>query len=89
MRLFIGFLLLALVALQYKLWVGDASVKEWFNLEKKVSIQEEQNKKLELRNHALEADIDELKSGDQALEEAARYNLGMVKDGEVYYHVVE
>ena len=41
-----------------------------------------------MRNRALEADVTELKSGDQALEERARYDLGMIKDDETYYHFV-
>ena len=41
------------------------------------------------RNQAVEADIAELKSGEQALEERARYDLGMVKQGEIYYQVVD
>ena len=41
------------------------------------------------RNRALQADILQLKSGEQALEERARYELGMIKDGEIYYHFIE
>lgn len=79
------FLLLALAGLQYKLWVGDGSVLQWFRLENKLATEEQENKELIARNRALEADILELKSGEQALEEQARYQLGMVKDGEIYY----
>lgn len=89
MRSIIIFLLLALLALQYKLWVGDGSVSQWLHLENKLTAEEQQNKILAARNHAIEADILELKSGEQALEEQARYQLGMVKDGEVYYQCVE
>ncbi|KTC64486.1 cell division protein FtsB (plasmid) [Legionella adelaidensis] len=89
MRLvFIG-LILALISLQYKLWLGDGSIKQWLHLEKKLATQKSENKKLVARNRALEADIVELKSGDQSLEEQARYELGMVKNGEVYYHFVD
>ncbi len=48
-----------------------------------------ENGQLAIRNRALEADIEELKSGDQALEEQARYELGMIKENEEYYHFVE
>jgi cell division protein FtsB len=89
MRSIIIFLLLALLALQYKLWVGDGSVSQWLHLENKLTAEEQQNKVLAARNHAIEADILELKSGEQALEEQARYQLGMVKDGEVYYQCVD
>lgn len=89
MRSIILFLVLALFGLQYKLWLGDGSVLQWLRLEHKLTAQEQENKKLLARNLAIEADIVELKSGEQALEEQARYELGMVKDGEVYYQCVD
>lgn len=83
------FLILILLGLQYKLWFGEGNVFHWTQLEQKLALQKETNHKLAARNRALEADIDELKSGDQALEEQARYDLGMVKQGEVYYQFVD
>ena len=83
------FLILILVGLQYKLWFGDGSIVQSVQLDKKLAAQKEENKKLAARNRAVEADIVELKSGDQALEEQARYDLGMVKQGEVYYQFVD
>ncbi|KTD21971.1 cell division protein FtsB [Legionella londiniensis] len=89
MRIIIAFLVLALIGLQYKLWLGDGSVLQWLQLQKKLSVQEEENKKLQTRNRIIEADIQELKSGEQALEEQARFELGMIKEGEVYYQFVD
>ena len=89
MRTVIIFLILALISLQYKLWVGEGSVSQWLHLEKKLVKQDEENKQRLAQNRSLEADINELKSGDQALEEQARYELGMVKEGEMYYQFVE
>jgi cell division protein FtsB len=89
MRLIIFGLILALISLQYKLWLGDGSIKQWLTLENKLSEQETQNQKMLARNKAMEADIIELKSGDQSLEEQARYELGMIKTGETYYHFVK
>jgi cell division protein FtsB len=83
------FLFFILLALQYKLWFGDGSISQWKQLDHKLAYQLEVNDQLAARNHAVEADIDELKSGDQALEEQARYDLGMVKQGEVYYQFVD
>jgi len=85
MRTIVIVLLLVLVGLQYKLWVGDNSIFQWVQLEKKLATEEQENKSLVARNRAVEADIYELKSGDQALEEQDRYELGMVKEGETYY----
>lgn len=89
MRMVGVFLLLVLLSLQYKLWFSDSSVFQWIQLDKKLAQQEEKNNVLAARNRAIEADILELKSGDQALEEQARYDLGMVKQGEVYYQFID
>lgn len=89
MRTIVIFLVILLVGLQYKLWFGSGGVRDLFHLEHKLTVQKAANKKLDAQNRALDADILELKSGDQALEEQARYELGMVKDGEVYYQVTE
>ncbi len=89
MRMVYIFLIVALLGLQCKLWLGDGSVEQWLLLEKKLAVQEENNKKLAARNHGIEADIAELKSGDQALEEQARFELGMVKKDETYYHFAD
>ncbi|MCP0914611.1 MULTISPECIES: cell division protein FtsB [Legionella] len=89
MRIIIACLLLALIGLQYKLWLGDGSILHWLQLEKKLAMQKQENKKLAARNRHIEADILELKSGEQALEEQARFELGMIKKGETYYHVIE
>lgn len=82
-------LIIALVVLQHKLWLGDGNVVQWMHLEKKLTAHQQQNDQLAARNKALEADIRELKSGEQALEEQARYELGMIKDSEVYYQFVD
>lgn len=82
-------LIIALVVLQHKLWLGDGNLIQWINLEKKLDDHQQKNKKLAARNKALEADIKELKSGDQALEEQARYELGMIKEDEIYYQFVD
>ncbi|STX29812.1 cell division protein FtsB [Legionella beliardensis] len=89
MRPVVIILLLALLGLQYKLWLGDGSILHWYRLEDKIAKQKKENENLIARNHVLEADILELKSGDQALEEQARYELGMVKNEETYYQFIE
>ncbi|MFC3908018.1 cell division protein FtsB [Legionella dresdenensis] len=89
MRSFILVLILALIGLQYKLWLGDGSISQWYTLEEKIERQTQENEALAARNRAIEADIMELKSGDQALEEQARYELGMIRDDEVFYQFVE
>lgn len=56
---------------------------------KKLAAHEQDNNQLVLRNKALEADIKELKAGNQALEEQARHELGMIKESEIYYQFVD
>jgi cell division protein FtsB len=82
-------LIIALVVLQHKLWLGDGNILQWTSLEKKLEDHQQVNNKLAARNKALEADIEELKNGDQALEEQARYELGMIKENEIYYQFVD
>ena len=78
MRTLFLVLILSLIGLQYKLWLGEGSIRQWQQLEHKTTAQTEENEKLLARNQAIEADITELKSGDQSLEEQARDELGMV-----------
>ena len=84
---------LALVALllmlQVKLWVGAGGWGEVEDLEQTVAVQRAENAKLEQRNAALNAEVDDLKSGRAAVEERARSELGMIKPGETFYRTVE
>lgn len=82
-------LIITLVVLQHKLWLGDGNLIQWVALQKKLAEHENENNKLVARNKALEADIKELKSGDQALEEQARHELGMIKANEEYYQFID
>jgi cell division protein FtsB len=86
-RLLLGlFILLAL--LQYRLWYGDNNMTQYVHLQKQIASQEESNQKLVERNQVLKEEIIDLKSGTEALEERARNELGMVKQGETFYRVV-
>lgn len=89
MRSCLIILLLAFGALQYKLWLGAASISQLTQLDKKIAMQEAVNQKLAARNAAVEADIVELKSGEQALEEQARYEFGMIREGEQFYQFID
>ena len=89
MRSLIVMLICACIGLQYKLWLGDGNILQWRHLEKSLMKQKKINQALSARNRATQADIIELKSGSEALEEQARYELGMVKDGEIYYQFIK
>jgi cell division protein FtsB len=85
----IGFLLLLAAALQFRLWWGDGGLGEARELQERVGAQQQENARLQQRNDALEAEVEDLKSGEAAVEDRARSELGMVKPGEVFYRVVD
>jgi cell division protein FtsB len=78
-----------LLLLQYQLWLGHGSARDVWRLKKTVAAQLRENEVLHQRNDALEAEVKDLKSGLEAVEERARRELGMIRDGEVFYQVVE
>lgn len=82
-------LIALLLVLQYKLWVGEGSIAEIWSLYQAGEVQREENARLKERNAALEAEVQDLKQGLDAIEERARNELGMVKDDEVFYQIVE
>jgi len=88
MRLITTVLLLFLVLLQYRLWFGKNSVPDYLALEEEVTRQLANNNKLKQRNKLLYADTDDLKSGTEAIEERARHELGMIKQGETFFRVI-
>ena len=83
-------LLVALLAwLQYRLWIGAGGSREVAALQQQVQRQARDNAGLRQRNDALAAEVEDLKSGEAAVEERARSELGMIKPGETFYRVVE
>lgn len=89
MRVLIGILLLLLLWLQYRLWVGEGSLAQVHQLRQEIAGQQADLQRLKQRNLRLEAEVRDLKSGVEALEERARSELGMIRRGEVYYQIVE
>jgi cell division protein FtsB len=88
MKIFAAILALALLALQYRLWLSDDGVNEVRRLETAVIAQERENAQLEARNAQLAAEVENLKKGLDAVEERARSDLGMVRANETFYQVV-
>ena len=87
MRWRILFLIALLALLQYPLWLGKGGWLRVLDLENQVAAQKDLNRKLEQRNAAMDAEVRDLKSGTEAVEERARYELGLVKPGEVFVQV--
>ncbi len=86
MRWLLLILLLLLIGLQYQLWFRGGMNEVWA-LEKALDEQRQANEKLKARNAALAAEVEDLKTGRDAVEERARSELGMVEQGEVLIQV--
>lgn len=89
MKVLLGVLLVIIVILQFNLWVGEGSYSQQLNLESQVEVQQEENVTLGERNDELENEVLDLKTGLDAVEERARSEFGMVKDGEVLYQIID
>nr|WP_290702974.1 cell division protein FtsB [Amphritea sp.] len=81
-------LLICLIGLQYRLWFGEANLGEVQALQQEIERQRAENDLLVNRNHQLDAEVKDLKQGLEALEERARNQLGMVKEGESFFQLV-
>ena len=73
-----------LLALQYRFWVGEGSYAHIHSLQGEIETIKIENAKLSSRNNALQARIDGLKNGTAAIEASARYDLGLVKENEIF-----
>lgn len=82
-------LLLVLLLLQARLWLAEGSLAEQHRLQAEILRQQQVNDALRLRNEHLEHEVLELQQGLETVEERARRDLGMIRDGETYYQVVE
>jgi len=89
MRWLVWLLVVLFVLLQYKLWLGDGSLAEVWDLYRQGELQKQENRQLQERNQALEAEVQDLKQGLDSIEERAREELGMIKDNETFYQVIE
>jgi cell division protein FtsB len=76
-----------IVLLQYPLWLGKGGWLRVWEMGRQLTEQREVNQKLEARNAGLDAEVRDLKTGFDAIEERARYELGLVKPGEVFVQV--
>lgn len=88
MKKIIVFLLVLLLLLQYKIWLGEGGIPKILQLEDEVDVVQLQVDKLKERNLALDAEVQDLKKGMDAIEERARSELGMIAKDEVYYQVI-
>ena len=89
MKWLTGIFLFLLLLLQYSLWFGNGGLLRVWQLNRAVADQQAENSKLKERNEALEAEVRDLKQGEEAIEERARTDLGMIKKDETFFQVVE
>jgi len=82
-------LLILLIWLQYKIWLQDGGIPEVLQIQQEVEEVKVEVQKLQERNLSLDAEVKDLKKGLDAIEERARSEMGMIKEGEVYYQVIE
>lgn len=82
-------LVVVLLGLQYRLWVGEGSLADVVRLNQEIESQALENDRLKERNRVLATEVESLKSGLDAVEERAREDLGMIKPGETFFMVVE
>lgn len=88
MRLVTVVLVVLLVLIQYPLWWGHGGWLRVHELREALAAQAQKNGDAKLRNQRIEGEVQDLQSGTAAVEERARYEMGMVKDGEVFVQFV-
>lgn len=87
MRLLAVALLLLIALLQHPLWLGKGGWLRVWDVDRQLQQQKERNGRLEMRNAGLDAEVRDLKQGYDAIEERARFELGMVKQDEVFVQI--
>ena len=88
LQLVFAVLVLVLLSLQYRLWVGEGSLAEVSTLRQQLAAQVVELQNLNERNATLQAEVDDLKQGLAAIEARARSELGLVRKGETYYQLL-
>ena len=76
-----------IIGLQYPMWLGKGSWLQVRETDRQLNVQREANLKLKSRNAALDADVRDLKTGSEAIEERARSELGMIRSDEVFFQL--
>ena len=89
MRWLSAALIALLVVLQYPLWLGKGGWLRVWDVARQLEQQKEGNRTLEVRNAGLDAEVRDLKQGYDAIEERARFELGMIRQDEVFVQIPE
>jgi cell division protein FtsB len=89
MKAVLVILLCVLVLLQVRLWLGPGSITDIARLENEIAEQSEENGQLSARNSVLMDDVSDLRNGLDSIEERARNELGLIRQGETFYLIVD
>jgi len=88
MKVLAGILGVLILLIQYPLWLGKGGWLRAWDMNRQLEVQHVKNKQLETRNAGFAAEVRDLKQGTEAIEERARYELGMIRGDEVFYQIV-
>jgi cell division protein FtsB len=89
LKILAGILGALILLIQYPLWLGKGSWMRAWQVEQDLNRQVQTNHRLETRNAGLAAEVNDLKTGTEAIEERARYELGLVKSDEIFFQIEE
>lgn len=89
MKLLWALMIVVILLLQVRLWVGEGSFAQVWALEQSIAEQREENAGLATRNERLYAEVRNLRNEQEAVEERARMNLGLIREDETFFLVVE
>ena len=89
MKILAGILGALIILIQYPLWLGKGGWMRAWQVEQDLVKQKNSNTKLEVRNAGLAAEVNDLKTGTEAIEERARFELGLVRGDELFFQIEE
>jgi len=89
MKWLLGILIMLLIVLQYRLWIGDGSLAHAHRLKGDIQLQQAENDRMRERNRILDVEVEELKTGLDTIEERARNDIGLIKKDETFFMVLD
>lgn len=89
MKFFLATLIMITIALQCRLWIGDGSIAHIVRLNNETVTQESENERIQAQNTLLAAEVAILKNGTDGVEERARQQMGMIKEGETFFLIID
>jgi len=89
MKILLTLLIILAFGLQHRLWVGEGSIAQVVRLDAEIVKQRAENERMIERNRLLAAEVAALKEGTEGIEERARQQMGMIKDGETFFMIVD